>query len=552
MNQRLPLHLPGLLAESIARHRARIALAEVKGRTITYAQLRAFVGATRRLLDAQGVRPGDRVGILSENRVQWGIAFFAILSHGAVAVPILPDFTETDVQNIARHAGCSTIFVSSKLRPKIDAVLLPALRSIIGLEMLTDLEPGPADDAVEALTPPPSVTSESLAAIVYTSGTTGFSKGVMLSHGNFLAEATGVTEMVNISFTDRLLSILPLAHTYECTLGLITPLHVGAAVYYLDRPPSAGVLLPAMAEVKPTIILSVPLIIEKIYKSKIQPQLARLALRPVLKTPLLKTLVILLIGRKLKKSFGGKLHLFCIGGAPLAPDVELFLRQARFPYAIGYGLTETAPLSFGDGPKATRFRATGRRLRGVEARIDNPDPSTGEGELLLRGPNVMMGYYHDPERTAEVLDADGWLHTGDSGVLDKEGYLYIRGRLKSMILGPSGKNIYPEEIESALNEFDLVIESLVVQEQNRLIARAHLNYEELKKRFSLHNKSEHQLREYIASFLEEIRKQVNAKLAHFSRLHSIVDHPEPFEKTPTQKIKRHLYQSAPTGLSQKK
>ncbi|MGA9119782.1 MAG: AMP-binding protein [Bacteroidota bacterium] len=552
MNQKLPLHLPQMLAESIALYRDNIALAEVGGKSFTYEQIGSLTIATRNLLAAQGVRPGDRVGILSENRVQWGIAFFAILSQGAVAVPILADFTPMDIQNIARHSGCSTMFVSSKLRQKIDGAQIPDLRTIIPIESITDLESGKEGFAADLLTPPPSVTHESLAAIVYTSGTTGFSKGVMLSHRNFIAEATGVTDMVNIAAGDRLLSILPLAHTYECTLGLITPLHVGATVYYLDRPPSAGVLLPAMALVKPTVILSVPLIIEKIYKSKIQPQLAKLALRPILKTPFLKTLVILLIGRKLKHTFGGELRLFCIGGAPLAADVEQFLRDAHFPYAIGYGLTETAPLSFGDDPKATRFRATGRKLRGVEIRIDNPDKTTGEGEILLRGPNVMMGYYRDPERTAEVLDQDGWLRTGDSGVLDNDGYLYIKGRLKSMILGPSGKNIYPEEIESAINEFDLVLESLVLEEQNRLIARAHLNYEELKKRFSLHNKSDHQVREHVAALLEDIRKQVNEKLAHFSRIHRIIDQPEPFEKTPTQKIKRHLYQSAVPRLTEKK
>jgi len=548
MEPSLPPHLPAMIAKSISLHRSKVALAAVGGTSLTFEDFGCLVAAARDRLKAEGVNPGDHVGILSENRVQWGIAFFAIMTLGGVAVPILPDFTPGDIENILLHSGCSALFISAKLSQRFTPSHIPALRVVLPIEELTDHRNGTTWDE-SLLTPPPSVTSESLAAIVYTSGTTGFSKGVMLSHRNFIAEATGVTEMVEISQVDRLLSILPLAHTYECTLGMITPLHVGASVYYLDRPPSAGVLLPAMASVKPTVILSVPLIIEKIYKSKIQPQLANLGLRPIMKTPLLKTAVIRLIGRKLRRTFGGELRLFCIGGAPLAADVEQFLRAARFPYAIGYGLTETAPLAFGDAPRATKFRATGRALRNVEIRIDNPDPATGEGEILLKGPNVMMGYYNDPQRTAEVLSSDGWLRTGDSGVLDHDGYLYIKGRLKNMILGPSGKNIYPEEIESALNEFDLVIESLVLEEQNRLIARAHLNYEEVKRRFSLDNKPEHQVKEHIAAVLEEIRTKLNEKLAHFSRIHRIIDHPEPFEKTPTQKIKRHLYQPVPSALT---
>ncbi len=546
MEELLPPHLPALLAKSVTLHRDRIAFAAVGGTSVTFEEFGRLVAASRDLLIANGIKPGDHVGLLSENRVQWGIAFFAVLTLGGVVVPILPDFPSGDIENILRHSGCTGLFVSSKLSQRINPSNVPDLRITIPVEKLTGLDCGsPWSESL--LTPPSSITEESLAAIVYTSGTTGFSKGVMLSHRNFIAEATGVTDMVDIQQTDRLLSILPLAHTYECTLGMITPLHVGASVYYLDKPPSAGVLLPAMATVKPTIMLSVPLIIEKIYKSKIQPQLAKLAMRPILKTPLLKTLVIRLIGRKLIRTFGGELRIFCIGGAPLAADVEQFLRDARFPYAIGYGLTETAPLSFGDGPRATKYRATGRALRNVEIRIDRPDPATGEGEILLKGPNVMMGYFKDPERTSEVLEPGGWLHTGDSGVLDRDGYLYIKGRLKNMILGPSGKNIYPEEIESALNEFDLVIESLVLEEQNRLIARAHLNYEELKKRFSLDNKPEHQVKEHIAAVLEDIRTKLNEKLAHFSRIQRIIEHPEPFEKTPTQKIKRHLYQSMTSG-----
>jgi len=372
----------------------------------------------------------------------------------------------------------------------------------------------------------------------------GFSKGVILTHGNIVSDAIATTAIVNIGSQDRMLSILPLAHTYENTLGLVTALMVGASVYYLDRPPTAPVLLPAMAKVRPTIMLSVPLIIEKIYKAKIQPRFSGSPLfRLLTKYPVTRKPLSRLAGKKLLDTFGGSLRVFAIGGAPIAADVELFLREAGFPYAMGYGLTETAPLIAGTSPEETRYRSTGKPLPGTEIRILDADPATGEGEIIVKGPTVMKGYFRDPERTAEVMTPDGWLRTGDLGTIDADGYVFIKGRLKNMILGPSGKNIYPEEIESAINESDLVLESLVFSHQEKLIARAHLNYEEIKKKFGLSN--EHETTQRVHAFLEELRRQVNQRLASFSRLHRIVEQPEPFEKTPTLKIKRHLYGSHP-------
>jgi len=294
--------------------------------------------------------------------------------------------------------------------------------------------------------------------------------------------------------------------------------------------------------VKPTVMLSVPLVIEKIYKGRIHPQLTgNPVVRGLYGIPFIRRRLNAAAGRKLLASFGGKLRIFTIGGAPLAPDVEFFLREAGFPYAIGYGLTETSPLVAGSAPQSTRFRSTGFPVPGVRIKIDNPDPASGEGEILIKGPVVMKGYYKDPQRTAAVMTPEGWFRSGDLGAFDGDGYLYIKGRLKNLILGPSGKNIYPEEIESTINEFDIVLESLVFQEDNLLAARVHLNYEELDKLFSRVQLTESQIREKMRSLLEDLRRQINGRLSSFSRLQRLIEQREPFEKTPTQKIKRHLY-----------
>jgi long-chain acyl-CoA synthetase len=339
-----------------------------------------------------------------------------------------------------------------------------------------------------------------------------------------------------------MLSILPLSHTYECTLGLITPLLIGASVYYLDRPPTGPVLLPALAQVKPTVLLVVPLIVEKIYKSKIHPRLARNALlRGMQHVRVIRKKLHRIAGKKLHASFGGELRILPIGGASLAPDVEQFLHDAGFPYTIGYGLTETSPLIAATPPGKTRLRSTGPALLGTQIVIDDPDPETGEGEILVKGPTVMKGYYKDPERTDEVLTDDGWFRTGDLGILDDDNYLYIKGRLKNMILGSNGRNIYPEELEAIINEFDIVLESLVLEENGTLVARIHPDYEKLDKMLSSSSANESKVREKLHSLLSALHRQINNRLPAHSRIGRIIEQVEPFEKTPTQKIKRYLY-----------
>ena len=554
--------LRALLARSVARYGARTAFSALGGETFTYADVGTRVEGLSAFLHEQGVIAGDRVALLSENRPQWPIAYFAVTTMGAIAVPILVDFHPTEIRHIIRHAECRALFVSRRMLGTVEEEEFPQLTTRILMDDLTLLRAPGERDAFRDILDRGSreiarlkevamrvtgriaveVREEDTASIIYTSGTTGHSKGVMLSHRNIVSNALATSQIVDVGEEDRFLSILPLSHSYECTLGMVTPVMLGASMTYLDRPPSASVLLPAMAAVRPTVMLSVPLVIEKIFKASIHPRLTgNVFMRSLYGIPVVRRRLHAAAGKKLLASFGGCLRMFVVGGAPLAHDVEQFLRDARFPYAMGYGLTETSPLVAGAPPQATRFRSTGLPVPGAGVRIDAPDPRTGEGEILVKGPMVMKGYYKDPSRTAAVLTGDGWFRTGDLGVFDRNGYLYIRGRLKNMILGPSGKNIYPEEIESTINEFDLVVESLVFQKDNQLAARVHLNYEELDRMFTRLHLTESQVRERMRTLLEDLRREINARLASFSRIQKLLEQREPFEKTPTQKIKRHLY-----------
>ena len=556
------LTLRSVLQQSADAFADRVALSDVDGKNYTYASLISHVRTVSHLLHNRGVITGDRVAILSENKPQWGIAYFAVTTMGAIAVPILPDFHPTEIHHILRQSECKAIFVSQRLFDKLAGLELHFLASVIHIDDFSIIPPRTKKEGLKEVLEeggrefaklkelalkfvgriPADVEENDVAAIVYTSGTTGHSKGVMLTHKNIVSDVIATTEIVAVEPEDRMLSILPLSHMYECTLGLVLPITKGAAVYYLDKPPSAGVLLPALERVKPTIMLSVPLVIEKMYKSRILPRIVNSrVVRNLYRLPIIRKRIHRMAGKQLLRAFGGSLKLFCIGGAPLAPEVEQFLREAKFPYAIGYGLTETSPLVVGTGSAKTRFRSAGLPLPGIDVRIERNDDSNREGEILVHGPTVMKGYYGDRSRTEEVLAEDGWFRTGDLGEFDEDGYLYIKGRIKNMILGPNGKNIYPEEIESIINEFDIVLESLVFQQSSRLVARVYLNYEELDREFARDRIAESQVRDHVAIRLNHLRDQINARLSSFSRIQKLIEQQEPFEKTPTQKIKRHLY-----------
>lgn len=527
--------LRDVLIQSSATYAERPALGTVdEGLQISYRELAPLAAVLASRLRTAGLIPGDRVVLLSENRPEWGVAYLGITAAGFTVVPILTDFHPDQIAAIAGHSEAKAAVVSEKLAPKLGK--FPGL--VVPVESLAGPEARKAAASADLAAAFPPLEPDTLAAIIYTSGTTGNSKGVMLSHLNLVFDILATRSIIRLRRTDRLLSVLPLAHTYECSIGFLDPILQGSSIWYLDKPPVASVLLPALKKIRPSIMLTVPLIIEKVYRSSVLPTLQKMgayrheALRPLLHR---------LAGIKLKKTFGGRLRFFGIGGSAVAADVEKFLLEARFPYAIGYGLTETAPLIAGCGPFRTHYRSCGPALAGVELRIADPRPDTGEGEIQARGPNVMKGYYKDPERTAEVFTPDGWFRTGDLGVFDEKGRLYIRGRLKTMILGASGENIYPEEIEALINRSAYVAESLVVGDGKGLTALIHLKPEVIENLKASARDGLEDAERSAEELLERIRKEVNAGLAAFNRISKAALHHEPFEKTPTQKIKRFLY-----------
>lgn len=534
--------ISSLFRETVKRAGNSNALAYAGEKPMTWSQVDTHVKALMAMLGKAGIRPGDRVVLLSTNMPNWGIAYFAITFSGAVVVPVLPDFSAVEIMNVIDHSGAAALFVSSSLYPKVEenkdklpgTIILTDDFSVIrstdeGLFFELSAKPGTEHN----------VLPDDLAAIIYTSGTTGKSKGVMLTHKNITFNALKGRKIHYLDENDRFLSVLPLSHTYENTLGLILPMLCGSCIYYLRKPPSPAILLPALAQVKPTAMLTVPLIIEKIYFNRILPSFSKNALLRILYSkPFFRKRLNAIAGKKLLKTFGGCLRFYGIGGAKLKRNVEEFLREAHFPYAIGYGLTETSPLLAFCGPSNTVLESTGPAIEGIELIIHNPDPETGEGEIWARGPNVMKGYYREPGLTAEVLTEEGWFRTGDLGRFDESGNLFIKGRLKNMIVGSSGENIYPEEIESIINNFEFVSESIVVEQKGRLVALVHLNMEELEKKYQ-HLK--HDLEAKIEELKTDLKNYVNSKVNRFSQISKIEHHETPFQKTATQKIKRFLY-----------
>jgi long-chain acyl-CoA synthetase len=529
------------------------ALGMASGTPLTYREVEYFSRRAAAALQLAGVRKGDRVAIISENRPEWGVASFAVARAGAVAVPILIDFPDEQVANILEHSGARVVFASKRQRKKLEESLLGSL-TLLPIEDLaaSGAEAGPAEAAERFVAP--ELGPEDLAAIVYTSGTTGRSKGVMLTHRNYIADALACGSVIVLSPRDLLLSILPLAHAYEYTIGFLIPAMSGAQVRYLDRPPSATALLPALRELRPTIVLSVPLIIEKIYRSAVLPSLSKIGLY---RTPLFRPLLERIAGKKLLRTFGGRLRFFGIGGAALDAEVERFLITARFPHAIGYGLTETAPIIAAAAVGKTRQRMAGSPIGDAEIRIADAD-AEGVGEVQVRGSMVGPGYYRDEERTREAFTEDLWFRTGDLGHLDGEGKLFIKGRLKTMILGASGENIYPEEIEAVLNDSPYVMESLVYGDGEGLTALVQLKpevrdalaalvsggIEGAEKAAALlgaAGRAVASTEHAAAALLDRIRQDANRRLAAFSRIRRVELQSEPFEKTPTQKIKRFLY-----------
>jgi len=543
--------LHSLLNRSIQLYSKEDAFGHAGQKAMKYSEFNIKVQEMIKVLRTNGISKGDKVLLLSENMPNWGVAYFAVTYFGGVIVPVLPDFHPSDVHHIIRHSEAKAVFVSERHLTTIEECEENELKFVIKLDDLSLIEELTNKSYITKLTQKisklPEMTypkEDDMAALLYTSGTTGHSKGVMLSHKNLVTNAMSAYIQVQISKDDVFLSILPLAHTFECTVGLIIPVLHGASVYHIDKVPTPSVLLKAFEVVKPTMMVSVPLIIEKIYKNKILPKFtSSFIMRGLYSIAFFRKKLNAIAGKKLIKTFGGRIRFFGIGGAGISPYVEKFLKEANFPYIIGYGLTESAPLIAGGvlGEKI-KLGSTGIAMAGVELAIKDPDPITGTGEIIAKSPSVMMGYYKDEKQTAEVIH-DGWLQTGDLGHIDEEGFLFISGRSKNVIIGPAGENIYPEQIEATINQHEAVIDSLVMEQDGKVVARIHLDYELIDKMFHANNKPDAQVHQKINELLEEMRVDVNSRISSFSRMSKFIEQIEPFVKTPTKKIKRYLYKS---------
>ncbi len=522
--------------------------ASIDGREYSYSEASAVISKISNLLTVNNIKKSDKVAIISENRAEWGLCWLAVTTIGCVAVPVMTDFSAEQMLNILEHSEAEFLIVSDKLKNKVGTCSLMQSGRVLNIDSSSIFDNTPGADESEFL--PESIDIETVsdpddtAALIYTSGTTGASKGVLLSHLNIITNTVDSIPFGKIQPGDSMLSVLPLAHMYEFTQGFMLPMYTGANISYLGMKPSPTMLLKAIAKVRPHYILSVPLLIEKIYKNSVlHPIMKNHFLKRVYKVRVIRKLLNrLVIGKKLLKTFGGRLKFFGIGGAPLSEQVEKFLREARFPYAIGYGLTETSPLLAASGAFDTIFRGIGPAIEHVKLRISS------DREIQVSGPSIMQGYYKDEQRTKEVFTEDGWFKTGDLGEIDKKGNLFIRGRLKNLILGPSGENIYPEEIENELKTYPLVSECIVLKNKNGLVARVFLDEEKLRQHLEELKYNFEEFKNNLADFqiekekiLEILRQTINKKLNHFSRLTSIIEQELPFELTPSLKVKRFLY-----------
>jgi long-chain acyl-CoA synthetase len=549
----MKLTLRDILLESVNKWPERPALGAVGSESRTYTNLLEDAAAWASWLRTLGLKKGDRVAMLAESRPEWGAAYFGISAAGYVAVPILPDFAEQQVSNIISHAEVKAAIGSSKLTESLDAAVsasesLPKDLPRANLESREILS-GPGLGSVIAAPGEPRIMfdepldPDDIAVILYTSGTTGTSKGVTLTHNAIAWNAkASLKEGLGENPENVVhLSVLPLAHTYECTLGLVGMLSVGGEVKYLDGPPTPTRLMKALETVRPTIMLTVPILMEKIYRARIAgPLKAKKVAGLLYALPPVRKLIHRLAGKKVMALFGGRLRFYGIGGAPLSKDVERFLIEAKFPYSVGYGLTETAPLLAGGDPADMEFRSTGKVLPGVSIRIADENENR-IGEIQAKGPSIMEGYWKDEKRTSEVFTEDGWFRTGDLGTLDGE-ILYIKGRLKDVLLGSNGENIYPDEVESVINGQNFVSESLAYIRDGQLVARILLDAEKIAaevKRVGLAGTEK--ITAWKNDLLENIRKEANKHLGRNSKVQSFEEQDSPFEKTPSLKIKRFLY-----------
>lgn len=540
------------IEESIKKHWDLDALTDYKGATLQYKDLARKIEKMHILLEESGVKPGDKVAICGRNCSHWGVAFLAILTYGAVAVPILHEFKADNVHHIVNHSDARLLFVGDVAWEALNETEMPNLEGVILLTDFTLLvcRSEKLEYAREHLNEmfgkkyPRNFrrehvsyrrdNPEELAVINYTSGTTSFSKGVMLAYRTLWSNTQFAFEVLTLKPGDKVVSMLPMAHMYGLAFEFIYEMCCGCHIYFLTRIPSPKIIFQAFADVKPKIVIAVPLIIEKIIKKNVLPKLETLKMRFLMRLPVINDKIKATVRDHMIQGFGGNFYEVIVGGAAFNQEVEKLLKSIDFPYTVGYGMTECGPIICYEDYHKFVPGSCGKAAPRMEVRIDSEDPQHIVGEIITRGDNVMLGYYKNEEATAQAIDKEGWLHTGDLGIMDAEGNVFIKGRSKNMLLGPSGQNIYPEEIEDQLNNLPLVCESIVIQQKdNRLAALVYPDFDDA---------YAHGLNDAdIERIMEENRVNLNAALPAYSQIARIKIYPEEFEKTPKKSIKRFLY-----------
>lgn len=541
------------IEESIKTHWDLDALTDYKGATLQYKDVARKIEKLHLLLQESGIQPGDKVAICGRNSSHWGVAFLAILTYGAVAVPILHEFKPDNIHHIVNHSESRLFFVGDQVWENLNEDQMPSLEGIILMNDFTLLvsrseqltyardhlnemfgRKFPRNFRKEHVSYRRDKEDE-LAIINYTSGTTSASKGVMLPYRSLWSNTKFAYEVLHLDAGAKVVSMLPMAHMYGLAFEFIYEFCIGCHVFFLTRIPSPKIIFQAFAEVKPNIVIAVPLIIEKIIKKNVLPKLETFSMKLLMRVPIINDKIKAQVRESMIKAFGGEFYEVIIGGAAFNQDIEKLLRSIDFPYTVGYGMTECGPIITYEDWKRFKMGSCGKAAPRMEVKIDSEDPQNIVGEILTRGDNVMLGYYKNPEATAQVIDKEGWLHTGDLGIMDSEGNVTIKGRSKNMLLGPSGQNIYPEEIEDKLNNMPMVAESIIIQLSDHKLAA--LIYPD----FDIANAHNYTMKD-IERIMEENRVALNQELPNYSQITKFKIYQEEFEKTPKKSIKRFLYQ----------
>ncbi len=543
-----------LIEASLVKNWDRDALTDFKGATLQYHDVARKIEKLHILFENSGVKPGDQIALAGRNSANWAVAFLATLAYGAVAVPILHEFTADQMHNIVNHSDAKLLFVGDVVATQIDPTKMPGLEGIIYIpdyslvlsrtdkltyarEHLNEMfgKKFPKYFRKEHVNYKAEDSANTMAMINYTSGTTGFSKGVMIPYRALWSNYDFATNVLadKLSVGDNVISILPMAHMYGMAFEFLFEFLTGLHIFYLSRIPSPAIIAQAFSEVKPKVIIAVPLVIEKIIKKKVFPKIQNNRMRLLLNMPVINKKVNEKICEQVRAAFGGQFYEVIIGGAAFNKEVESFLHRIGFQYTVGYGATECAPIISYADYKTFVPGSCGRPVVHMEVKIDSHDPENVPGEILARGLNVMLGYYKNEEATQNTLDKEGWYHTGDLGTMDAEGNIFIKGRSKNMLLSSNGQNIYPEEIEDQLNSLPMVMESVVVQRGDKLAALVHPDFEEAKT-MGLSTDD-------LQKLMEENRTTINAELPAYSKITEIEIHEDEFEKTPKKSIKRYLY-----------